>query len=342
MLLWTHKYIRASRRAHERLAALRPEDVRSVAVIKHAALGDLVLARPFLVEVRRHFPNARITFGAIANYLNGVPEDLVDRVHAAAGQFRPRPPFRERLRTYKELGYHDLLFDLTASSASLWITRVNRAQVKFGYRHSPLAPLIYDVTLPRAFMCFEAQTFLHMLATLRIRYQWPPDYGWPPHAPAADPPYIVYFPTASIRLKCWPAELYGALVAGLARALPDHEHRILYGVADWEVQAGDAALAAAGGHPSVRAVRDAKGEAFRELIRGASLLIGNDTGVRNLAISLGTPTLGVFPISLVDTYLPRYPHHDVVHDPAGAQPTVEQVHAAALRLLEAVRRDAAR
>jgi ADP-heptose:LPS heptosyltransferase len=339
MLLWHHKYVHIRRRAVHWLAARTPEDIRSVAVIKHAALGDLVLARPFLREVRKHFPNASITLGAIANYVHGIPEDLVDRVHVAAGQFRPRPSWRTRTRSYRELGYHDLLFDITASSASAWIAHLNPAGVKFGYRHSPLAPLVYDVALPRGFLTFEAESFLHMLALLRLRYDWPLDFGWPAHRAADDPPYLLYFPTASIPAKCWPAERFGEVLGRLAEALPHHEHRLLYGVGDWEVAAGDACLAAAGERPNVRAVRDAKGDAFRELIRGATLLVCNDTGVRNLAIGLGTPTLGVFAVGLVDTYLPRFGHHDAVHDPAGGLPTVEAVHQAALRLLARIQDD---
>ena len=337
MLLWEHKYVYASRAAKARLGALRREDVRSVAVIKHAALGDLVLTRPFLVEVRRHFPNARITLGAIANYVHGLPEDLVNRVHVAAGQFRPRPSWPERLRSYRELGHHDLLFDLTASSASAWIAKVNPAGVKFGFQHSPLSRWIYDVTLPRSFLTFEAETFLHLLAILRLRYAWPPDFGWPPHVRELHPPYLVYFPTASSPPRCWPAERYGALLGRLARALPDHEHRLLYGVGAWEVEAGDTVLAAAGAHPNIRAVRDAKREAFRALLSGATLFIGNDTGVKHLAVGLGTPTLAVMARSVVDTYLPRYDCHDAVHDPEGADPSVEEVERAALRLLARIR-----
>jgi ADP-heptose:LPS heptosyltransferase len=332
MQLWHHRYVRIRRRASAWLAAHRAEEIRSVAVIKHGALGDLVLARPFLREVRKHFPNARITLGVIANYLNGVPEDLVDRVHVAVGQFRPRPSWRSRLRSYRELGYHDLMFDLTASSASAWITRVNAAGVKFGFRHSPLAPLVYDVAMPRSFMTFEAENFLHLLALLRLRYDWPLDFGWPPHR-AAQPPYLLYFPTASIPAKCWPAERFGAVLGRLAGELPGYEHRLLYGVGDWEVQAGDACLAAAGAQANIRSIRDAKGDAFRDLLRGATLLICNDTGVRNLAIGLDTPTLGVFAVGMVDTYLPRFGLHDTVHDPEGDLPSIDAVHQAAQRLL---------
>lgn len=342
MKLWRHRYIHASPRAERELAAIAPEAVRSVAVIKHAALGDLVLARPFLTAVRKHFPNAHITFGAIANYLNGVPEDLVHRVHVAAGQFRPRPSFPTRVRSYRELGAHDLLFDITASSASMWIAALNPARIKVGYRHHPLARFIYDIAIPRQIFRFEAENFLDQLAVLRLPLDWPPDFGYPPRTARDDPPYVLYFPTASTPVKCWPAASYGALLGRLAAELPGHEHRVLYGVADWEVARGDETLAGGAGRPNVRAVRDARGEAFRELIRGATLLICNDTGVRNQAIALGTPTLGVFTIGMVLTYLPRFGHHAAVHDPVTEEPSVDAVHDAARRLLDAIARDAAR
>ncbi len=56
MKIWTHKYIRATRAAHRVLAEMTPEDVGSVAVIKHAALEDMVLPRPFFVAARQNFP----------------------------------------------------------------------------------------------------------------------------------------------------------------------------------------------------------------------------------------------------------------------------------------------
>ncbi len=95
-------------------------------------------------------------------------------------------------------------------------------------------------------------------------------------------------------------------------------------------------MAASGARDNVRAVKDARGEEFQRLIRQASLVIANDTGVRNLAIAMGTPTLGIFPVSFVYTYLPRGGLHDVVHDVMDGQPSVDRVYAAALRIMEAI------
>lgn len=333
MKLWTHGYLRVSARAHRVLDALRPEAVNSIAVIKHAALGDMVLVRPFLVTLRRHFPNASLTLSVVENYMGGIPEDLVQRVHVSAGKVRPRPSFGYRVRRYRELGHHDLLFDLTASPDSYWLTLLNPAGLKIGFRHSPQTRWLYDVGIPRAFMKFEAESYLDQLGILRVPYDWPLDFGRPPAPAYEGQPFLLYFPTASVPDKCWPAERFGALLGRLADALPGYAHRLLYGVADWEVAVGDTVLAAAQGRPNVAALRDAKGEEFQALVRDATMLVCNDTGVRNLAISYHTPTLGVFPTSLVYTYLPRFGHHAVVHDPDGGQPEVEAVYGAATALL---------
>ena len=60
MKLWFNKGAWASKKAEEKLSTLEPEQVKRIAVIRHAALGDMVLTRPFLNELRRCFPNARI------------------------------------------------------------------------------------------------------------------------------------------------------------------------------------------------------------------------------------------------------------------------------------------
>lgn len=340
MQLFTHRYIRASKRARGVVTELRPEDVGSIAVIKHAGLGDMVLARPFFVTLRRHFPNARLTASVIANYMNGVPEDLVDRVHVSAGKFRPRPSFRERLKSYRELGYHDLLFDLTASNDSYWITLVNKARLKFGYRHSPHSYLVYDIAIPRQIFKFEAETFLDQLGVLRLNYDWPLRFDFPRLPGRPDKPFLVYFPTASVIEKCWPAARYGALMARMAEAYPRFEHRLVYGVAEWEVALADEAMAEAGERENVRAVKDLRGGAFQTMVQQAELVIANDTGIRNLAIAMETPTLGIFHDSFVYTYLPRFGHHDVVQEIMGGHPPVDKVFDAAAALLRTLEAEA--
>jgi len=94
------------------------DDVRSIAV-KHAALGDMLLTRSFLLTLRKYLPNAKITINVVENYQFGIPHDLVDRVHVTLSS-RQQPGIVARFRNFRELGPHDLLFDLSAVTRGLF------------------------------------------------------------------------------------------------------------------------------------------------------------------------------------------------------------------------------
>jgi hypothetical protein len=85
MKLWFKTGAWTSKKAVRVAKQIQPDDVKSVAVIRRAAAGDMVLTRPFLIELRGFFPNAKITLSLCCNYTGGVPNDLVDRVHVAYG-----------------------------------------------------------------------------------------------------------------------------------------------------------------------------------------------------------------------------------------------------------------
>lgn len=110
MKLWFGNGAWASAKAIQRVQSLKSEDVRKVAVIRHAALGDMILTRPFLKEVRRCFPNAHITLSLVTNYTRGAPEDLVDTIHVAYGKDRKDVSIREQIKKARELGEQDIIF----------------------------------------------------------------------------------------------------------------------------------------------------------------------------------------------------------------------------------------
>ena len=73
-------------------------------------------------------------------------------------------------------------------------------------------------------------------------------------------------------------------------------------------------------------------------IRGASLVISNDTGIRHLAIAGGIPSIGVF--SVVDPftssafrYWPRFGQHEIAITADGSWPDTEHVLRLAIKLL---------
>ncbi len=324
MKIWTSKLSWQSAAAAGKVADLDFADVRNIAVIKHGALGDMVLTRPMLVTLRKHFPNARLTLSVVSNYMRGIPEDLVDRVHVALGNDR-KYSRSETMQSFRALGPQDILFDISATSRSFWLSRLTPAKLKIGYTHRGLHRFLYDVAIPRAEYRFEAETFLEQVHVLGLDFDWPLEFR-PSVAPMQRPaPYLVFFPTASAPDKCWPAEKFAQLITHSLALRPEMEHVLLCGVAEWERTVCDRIVSSVGNE---RLTLIQGGNVTDSLLAGAALLVANDTGIRNLAISVNTPTVGIFPYGSPFGYLPRFARHRVVYHADGSEAEVAEAAAA--------------
>lgn len=330
MKLWKERHTWVARNAEQKLACLQHTDVKRIAVIKHAAYGDLLCTRPFLVTLRQLFPQASITFCGISHYTRGLPHDLVDRVHIVPSR-KDKKGHWHTFKEYKKLGSHDLLFDLTGSTPSFMVSLLNRAAFKIGFQHRAIHKWIYDVAIPRAEFRFEAETFIEQLNLLGFQAKLPLDYGLQIDPIQREKPYLVYFPTASTPDKCWPMERFVQLIDNLATQYPEREHILLKGLSGWERDTVDQASKQLTHHHNVVALEAGPEDA--RLLKGAALLVANDTGIRHLGLAVGIPTVGIFYHTTPFGYWPRYAHHEVVFDPAGTPPPVDQVTAAVQRIL---------
>jgi len=303
---------------------IQPDDVQSVAVIRHAAVGDMVLTRPFLVELRRFFPNAKITLSLCSNYTRGVPTDLVDRVHVVYGSDQRGIKLKEQIKRARELGEQDLLFDLAVSNRSTWLCLFTRAKLKISFPyHNIQRHVFYDIAVSRSDMRFEAENLLEMLNILGCATQYPPVFDMQVEGAVRENPYVVYFPSASVVTKCWPHSSFAELVSEMAEKYPGHEHVVLAGIAEWE--SIDDIMEALGGRQNVTGLNLDNFDGTVSLISGAAMLVANDTGIRNIAIACETPTVGIFFDTYPFRYWPRYPGHEAAFVADGAVPSVEQV-----------------
>ncbi|MFC1747705.1 glycosyltransferase family 9 protein [Pseudomonadota bacterium] len=340
MNLWFKSGAWASKKGRQVAAQLAPEDVKSVAVIRHAAVGDMVLTRPFLIELRCYFPNAKITLSLSSNYTRGAPLDLVDCVHEVYGNDRRDVTLKEQITRAKELGHHDLVFDLAATSRSFWLCLLTSAKLKIGFPYHSLQKYIYyDIAIPRSDLQFEAENMLGMLNALGHATQYPPVFDMPVKAAKRDRPYMVYFSSASTKEKCWPDESFAELVKQMSERYPKHEHIVLEGIADWE--SIDDIMSAQNGKENVVGLRLDDFDETVSLVKGASLLVGNCTGIRNIALACETPTVGIFFMTPVFRYWPRYHHHEAAFTPDGKVPSVEQVFGKCRKVVDAVAREKA-
>jgi ADP-heptose:LPS heptosyltransferase len=331
MKFWFTKGAWASKKARERVKHLSPETTNNIAVIRHGALGDMVLTRAFLIEARKAFPNAKITLSLVSNYTRGAPEDLVDRVHVIHGSDQRGTPLRERIKRIRELGEQDIIFDLASSNRSIMTCLFNRATLKIGFPYRKIqAQLIYDVATCRTDTNFEVNDMLAMLHIFGIKTAYPHVYNMPGESLKRDRPYIIYFAGASTPLKCWPADHFTGLIREMAVLYPQHDHLVLEGIQEWE--RADAILEPIKGVDNTGAINADTIEDTTALLKGADLVVSNDTGIRHIAIVCETPTVCIFYTDPF-RYWPRYPIHDIVIPDPTWPPPVEAVKSACLNVL---------
>ena len=331
MKLWRERHTWLARNATHKLSNIQHKDVKSIAVIKHAAYGDLLCTRPFLITLRQYFPQASITFCAIRHYTRGIPEDLVDHIYIVSGK-KDQKGFWYKFNEYKNLGSHDLLFDLTSSTPSFMMSLLSPASFRIGFQHRNIHKLVYDVAIPRAEYRFEAETFLEQLNILGLQYELPLRYDLPVSAMHRPNPYVVYFPTASAINKSWPIGNFIQLIRQTAEQYPHYDHILLSGLAEWEFDLVDQAEKELSQHKNVFKLTASEKDA--SLIKGACALVANDTGIRHLGIAAGIPTVGIFFHATPFGYWPRFGRHEVVFERDGSIPGVDKVKQALCMILD--------
>lgn len=330
MKFWFERGAWVSPKAQQKLKDINPVDIKSIAIIRHAALGDMILTRAFIAEARKFFPNAKITISVVSNYQFGVPDDMVDRVHVSIGSDQREVPKREQIKVAKTLGDHDLIFDMAVSSRSLLLCMLNKAKLKVSFPYRKWQRIFYDACVFRSDFQFEAETLLDMLRLFGANPTTPPNFNVPVIAVKPElkqsKPYIIYFTSASIESKCWPAKHFADLIKLLAKQHPNYNHVILEGLAEWESVAPIMSLISADGEVQNVAVQKAVPlDDTLTLLANAELVVSNDTGIRNLAICCPTPTIGIFYSTVPYRYWPRYGEHDAVFQADGGIPSVDAV-----------------
>src|SRR5690554_8105545 len=118
MKAWTDKCAYLKRNGRRWLENTALEDAQRILVIRQCAFGDYMAARPFLVELRRLFPEAHIVLATSSTYRYAAPEDLVDEVFVQ----ETRGSVVEQWRSLRALEPVDLLFDLADTSRSRLLT----------------------------------------------------------------------------------------------------------------------------------------------------------------------------------------------------------------------------
>ena len=328
----------ASKKASKCFKNKNPEDIKSVVVIRHAAIGDFVIMRPFLIELRKFFSNAKITLSVLRNQMYGIPDDLVDKIHimdkmSIDGKNKKTGLF-SRIKQARELKNQDIIFDLTDSTMSLLVVFFADVKIKVGYSYRATRRFFYDISVYRSDFVLETESMFHQLNVLGANTQhYPLNYALTTVKTNRIKPYIIYFAGASIQGRCWEIQKFIDLISKMLVCYPSYEHVVLKGIREEE---HFLEIYKPFKHFSNVVYQDALPiNKIYDYLAGSSLVIVGDTGIRNMAIASNAPTIGIMWAPYISPlrYLPKTLNHQVVFNTNFVQPSVEEVLISAQNLM---------
>jgi lipopolysaccharide heptosyltransferase II len=290
----------------------------NILLVRLRLIGDVVFTTPAIRALRRHYPNARITYiveeeaEPVVRHNSHLDNVIVARSPHAPGRLRADVALIRRLRREK----YDLAIDFHGGPRSSMLTWLSGAPQRIGYEVAGRS-WMYTTRVPRP-------------RTLRPRHsvvsQWdvllplgiaPPDAEIDatemPDDPAASAsiarrltsggigpgnPIVVVHVSAGNPFRRWPAASFVELVCRLASKDPKRRIILTSGPSDAAAAAAVARDARARLTNEERAAIVECGEfnlaELRALIARASLYIGGDSGPLHIAGTTGVPVVGLY------------------------------------------------
>ncbi len=226
----------------------------------------------------------------------GLPEDLIDHVHIMDKKYpsdkSKSTSFFSRVKQARELPEQDIIFDLTDSSLTLLLIFFSEAKLKIGYSYRTIRRMFYDISILRSDFVIEAESVLHMLNMLGAKTTRALQYGYDKKYPKNDRKQILYFAGAAMESKCWEKEKFKDLISKTSEVYRDYDHIILQGIKENEkfLEIYNPLKE----HKNVKLQEAMDLDKTMQLLSDWKCVVSNDTGVRNMAIAVNTPTKGIF------------------------------------------------
>ncbi|MEZ5399315.1 MAG: glycosyltransferase family 9 protein [Bryobacteraceae bacterium] len=286
-----------------------------VLIVRLRSLGDCVLTTPAIRLLRQH--RADLEIGVVVeDRFRGVFEGNPD----LAALHPPSP-------TAAALWRPALTINLHGGTRSAVITAASAARWRAGFGHFRNATL-YNVRIPRAQEILGEDRVVHTAEHVAsaMFFLGVPRAGIPRaqlHAagPRAGAPYAVIHPFASEAAKAWPADRFAAVASQFGDA----------GIEPVFIGARSDDLSPFG---RFRREQGAPLAEVKNLLAGASLFVGNDSGPAHMAAAFGVPLVVLFGNSDARIWRPWRAPSEVIDAGRGlAEVPVARVFAAAEKLL---------
>jgi heptosyltransferase III len=289
-----------------------------VALVRLRSLGDCVLTTPALAILKRTRPDLRVAVAVEARFravFEGNPD--VDEILApeagALWRWRPR-----------------LCLNLHGGTRSAWMTALSGARWRAGFGHFRNRA-VYNVRIPRAQEILGVSRKVHTaehLASAMFYLGAPageiPRARLAAHGAMERPVgrgggVAVIHPAAAAMEKTWPAAGFVEVARHLGRS--GMEPVVIGGAGDELTAFGE-----------FRTLRGAPLGEIKNLLAGAALFVGNDSGPAHMAAAFGLPVVVIFGASDPEIWGPWRTVSEVIAAPGG----IGQVGAA--RVIEALAR----
>lgn len=276
-----------------------------VLIVRTSSLGDLVHMLPAISDIAASVPGVTIdwvveeAFSEIPGWHPAVNEVITvahRRWRKSWLSRRSRTERAEVLERIRDKRY-DLVLDMQALLKSIWLVRA-ASGVKHGLdwrsAREPLCSLFYD---KRHRVEFWQPAVLRQreLAAAAFAYQWQgePDFGLQRFAVSkpAQTPYAVIMPSASREDKLWPADNWQAVFDRLQSAGLE---LVLLAGSEQEASRAAALIQA---RDSARVQPRSTLTELAQLMAGAQIMVGLDSGLTHLSAALGIDTIGIYKAS---------------------------------------------
>ena len=274
--------------------------VNRLLAVRLSSLGDLVHTLPVVPALRSAYPDAQLDWvvdarwSSLIKLVRGINEVIPLRASVSG--------YLQCVGRVRRAGYSCVIdFQGIYRSAVLgWISGAERriGRDRNSARERGAARFYTDRVAPLGQHVAEMSMSLAMCAGA----QRPTEMQFPIQVPAEEisrlrerlrgegaKTYVVVSPGGGWKSKCWPAERFGALCAGVWRR---HGIRSVINLAPGEEQLGEAVVANA--LPAKPIVYCPALPELVALLSQALLVVGGDTGPLHLAAALGTRVVALF------------------------------------------------
>ena len=275
--------------------------MREILFVKTSSLGDVIHHMPAVTDAARHCPDARIGWMVEENYapLVRLHPAVTDVIAVAVRRWRRHPFARATWRDVAEAlsatrrRRYDTIVDTQGLLRSGLLARTARGS-RHGYAREsirePLASSLYDVrhAIDRNLHAVERNRLL-TAAALGYATVGPADYGLGAAGPADRAgSYAVFLHGSARAAKQWPEERWATL--GVALSAEGYEIVLPWGSEEEGARSRRIEAAV----PRARVPERQPLDRLARIIRGATIVVGVDTGLLHLAAAYAVPLVAIF------------------------------------------------